>query len=194
LCELAPGDAESLGQLATVLVQERKLKDAIEALERLAVLEPKRAREHYQRMAEYAAELYRDDDAIRYAARAVELAPEDADGHARLGRLYRRRQQNERAVAELRLAVQKNDRAFAVELELAELLQNEQAFDEADLLLRRVIRASPDDELVSRAFALSVQLNQSRHTLESLEREILPVAPANPERPPFRQLLIQTHG
>ena len=194
LAELAPGDAESRGQLVTVLVQERKLKDAIDVLERLVALEPKRAREHYQRMAEYAAELYRDDDAIRYAARAVELAPEDADGHARLGRLYRRRQQTARAIAELRLAVQKNDRAFAVALELGELLQNEQAFEEADLLLRRVIRASPDDELVSRAFALSVQLNQSRHTLESLERELLPVALANPERPLFRRLLIEVYG
>ena len=194
LAELAPGDAESRGQLVTVLVQQRKLKDAIDVLERLVVLEPKRAREHYQRMAEYAAELYRDDDAIRYAARAVELAPEDADGHARLGRLYRRRQQTARAIGELRLAVQKNDRAFAVGLELAELLQNEQAFEEADLLLRRVIRASPDDELVSRAFALSVQLNQSRHTLESLERELLPVALASPERPLFRRLLIEVYG
>jgi len=37
------------------------------ALERLVAINPKRAREYYQRMAQYAAELYRDEDAIAVA-------------------------------------------------------------------------------------------------------------------------------
>src|SRR5262249_39102493 len=109
LTELVPGDQESLARLEHVLVLERKLTDAIATLERLVALEPKRAREYYQRMAEYAAELYRDEDAVRYAARAVELAPDDADGHAKLGRMYRRRQETDKAVGEFRQAIMKND-------------------------------------------------------------------------------------
>jgi tetratricopeptide (TPR) repeat protein/HEAT repeat protein len=194
ISELAPSDAEALKRLETVFVQERKLADAIGVLGKLVTLEPKHAREYYQRMAEYSAELYKDDDAVRYAARAVELAPDDADGHAKLGRMYRRRQENERAIGELRQAIQKNDRAFAVHLELAELLLDKGQLDEADLLLRRVIRASPDEDLVSRAARLSVQLNLGRGTLESLEREILPLALANPERPLFRRLLVEIYG
>ncbi|HSU41425.1 MAG TPA: tetratricopeptide repeat protein, partial [Polyangiaceae bacterium] len=194
ISELAPADVESLKRLETVLVQQRKLADAIGVLGRLVTLEPKHAREAYQRMAEYSAELYQDDDAVRYAARAVELAPDDAEGHAKLGRMYRRRQENERAIGELRQAIQKNDRAFAVHLELAELLIDKGQLDEADLLLRRVIRAAPDEELVSRAARLSVQLNLGRGTLESLEREILPLALANPERPLFRRLLVEIYG
>ena len=191
--ELAPADAEALGRLEAVLVQEHKLNEAIGVLERLVTLEPKHAREHYQRMAEYAAELYQDDDAVKYAARAVELAPDDAEGHAKLGRMYRRRQETDRAIGELRQAIQKNDRAFPVHLELAELLLEKGQGDQADLLLRRVVRACPDEELVSRAARLSMQLNLGRGTLESLEHEILPLALANPERPLFRRLLVEIY-
>jgi tetratricopeptide (TPR) repeat protein len=194
LSELAPNDASTLSDLERVLVLEHKLADAIVVLERLVALEPKRARVHYQRMAEYAAELYRDDDAIGYAARAVELSPDDAAGHEKLGRMYRRRQQNDKAILEFRQAIVKNERAFAVHLELAELLMGQGELDEADRLLRRVVRACPDDELVVRAARLAVQLNLGRGTLESFEREILPVALANPERPLFRRLLVDIYG
>lgn len=191
--ELAPADAEAWARLETVFVQEHELKEAIGVLERLVTLDPKHAREHYQRMAEYSSELYRDDDAVRYAARAVELAPDDAEGHAKLGRMYRRRQETDRAIGELRQAIQKNDRAFAVHLELAELLLEKGQLDQADLLLRRVVRACPDEELVSRAARLSMQLNLGRGTLESLEHEILPLALANPDRPLFRRLLVEIY-
>jgi cellulose synthase operon protein C len=194
LVELSPGDQESLERLERVLVLERKLGEAIDVLKRLVALEPKRAREYHQRMAEYAAELYRDDDAIRYAARAVELGPDDAEGHAKLGRMYRRRQQTDKAIVELRQAISKNDRAFMVYLELAELLLEAQKLDEADQLLRRVIRAAPDEELVSRAARLAIQLNLGRGTLESLERDILPLALGNPERPLYRRLLVEIYG
>jgi tetratricopeptide (TPR) repeat protein/HEAT repeat protein len=192
--ELAPGDLESLTRLERVLVVERKLSDAIVVLERLSKLEPKRAREYYQRMAEYSAELYRDDDAVRYAARAVELSPDDAEGHEKLGRMYRRRQEPGKAISELRQAISKNERAFPVYLELSELLLGQGELDEADRLLRRVVRACPDEDLVARAARISVQLNLGRGTLESLERELLPVALGNPDRPVYRRLLVEIYG
>jgi tetratricopeptide (TPR) repeat protein len=66
---LAPGDEESMLALERVLVQQQNLLGAIGVLEKLVDVNPKRAREYYQRMAQYAAELYRDDDAIKYAAK-----------------------------------------------------------------------------------------------------------------------------
>ena len=190
----APGDEEAYLGLERSLVAQHKLDRAIATLEKLVKLDARRAREYYQRMAQYAAELYRDDDAIRYASKAVELSPDDAIGHQKLGDMYRRRQDVEHAVAELRLALAKNDRLFPVYFDLAELLLTRGELDEADRLLRRVVRAAPDDDLVARAARLSMQVNLGRGTLESLERELLPVALGNPSRPIFRRLLVEVYG
>lgn len=190
----APGDGETLTRLERVLVLQRKLKEAITVLKRLIEADPKRAREAYQRMAQYAAELYRDDEAIEYAARAVELSPDDAEGHKKLGEMYRRRQDTPRAISAFRQALQKNDRLFPVYFQLAELLLSQGEIDEADLLLRRVVRASPDEDLVAQATRLSMQVNLGRGTLESLERELLPVALGNPNKPIYRRLLVDIYG
>lgn len=191
---LAPGDEESLLALERVHVQQQNLPGAIAALAKLVEVDPKRAREFYQRMAQYAAELYHDDDAIKYAARAVELSPNDASGHQKLGDMYRRRQDIPHAVAEYRLAIAQNERLFPVYLELAELLLSAGQVDEADRLFRRVVRASADEELVARAARMSLQINLGRGTLTELERELLPVAVGNPQKTIYRRLLIELYG
>ncbi|HEY3594202.1 MAG TPA: tetratricopeptide repeat protein, partial [Polyangiaceae bacterium] len=93
--ELAPGDVESFLALERIFVLQQNLDGAIEMLQKLVEIDPKRAREFYQRMAQYAAELYRDDDAIKFAARAVQLSPDDADGHKKLGEMYAKKQDND---------------------------------------------------------------------------------------------------
>ncbi len=192
--ELAPGDAESYLALERVLVQETKIAEAIAVLERLAQAEPKRARELYQRMAQYALQIYDDDDAIKYAARAVELNPDDAEGHRRLGEMYRSRQDADHAIAEFRAAIAKNDRLFVVYFELADLLLSKGLTDETDRLFRAIVRAAPDEELVARAARLSMQINLGKGTLESLEQDLLPLAIGNPERPIYRHLLVEIYG
>jgi tetratricopeptide (TPR) repeat protein len=192
--ELAPGDAESHVALERVLVQENRIAEAIAVLERLAQLEPKRARELYERMAQYALQIYRDDDAIKYAARAVELNPDDAEGHRRLGEMYRSRQDADHAISEFRAAIAKNDRLYVVYFELADLLLSKGNTDEADRLFRSVVRGAPDEELVARAARLSMQINLGKGTLESLEQDLLPLAIGNPQRPMYRRLLVEIYG
>ena len=192
--EIAPGDADSYLALERVLVQQTKVAEAIAVLERLAEVEPKRARELYQRMAQYALQIYDDDDAIKYAARAVELNPDDAEGHRRLGEMYRSRQDVDHAVAEFRAAIAKNDRLFVVYLELADLLLSKGQTDEADRLFRSIVRAAPDEELVARAARLSMQINLGKGTLGSLEQDLLPLAIGNPQRPIYRHLLVEIYG
>lgn len=189
-----PGDVESLLRLERVLGLERKLSEAILVLERLARADPKRAREYYQRMAEYAAELYRDDDAIRFASRSVELSPEDAEGHKKLGELQRKRGEVTKAIASFRKAISKNERLFPVYFELAELLLSQGQVDEADGLLRRVVRACPDEELIVRAARLSLQVNLGKGAADPLERDLLPLALDNPDRPIYRRLLVELYG
>ena len=192
--ELAPGDAESYLALERVLVQESKIDDAVSVLEKLAEVEPKRARELYERMAQYALQIYKDDDAIKYAARAVELNPEDAEGHRRLGEMYRSKQDGARAIVEFRAAITKNDRLFPVYFELADLLLSKGQADEADRLFRRVVRGAPDEDLIARAARLSMQINLGKGTLESLERDLLPLAIGNPQRSIYRRLLVEIYG
>jgi cellulose synthase operon protein C len=190
----APGDEPSMLALERVLVQQHDLLGAIEVLEKLAELNPKAARQYYQRMAQYAAELYRDDDAIRYAAKAVELSPDDANGHQKLGDMYRKRQDIPNAIARYRQAIAKNDRLFIVYFDLAELLLSTGDVAEADRLFRRVVRASGDEELVARAARASMQINLGKGSLETLERELLPVAVGNPQKPMYRRLLVELYG
>jgi tetratricopeptide (TPR) repeat protein/HEAT repeat protein len=199
--QTAPGDAESYLALERVLVQENKIADsptgepgAISVLGKLAEVEPKRARELYQRMSEYALQIYKDDDAIKYAARAVELNPDDAEGHRRLGERYRSKGDSEHAIAEFRAAITKNDRLFVVYFELADLLLSKGQADEADRLFRRVIRGAPDEELVARAARLSMQINLGKGTLESLEQDLLPLAIGEPQKPIYRRLLVEIYG
>jgi tetratricopeptide (TPR) repeat protein/HEAT repeat protein len=192
--ELAPGDGESYLALERVLVQEGKLDDAIAVLTKLVQLDPKRAREIYQRMAQYALQLYKDADAITYAARAVELNPDDAEGHRRLGDMYRSRQDSEHAIVEYRAAIQKNDRLFLVYFELADLLLSKGETDEADRLFRRVLRGAPDEELVARAARQSMQINLGKGTLASLEADLVPLAIGNPQKAIYRRLLVEMYG
>jgi tetratricopeptide (TPR) repeat protein/HEAT repeat protein len=194
IIEHAPGDTESYLRLERALVQRGELEGAILVLAKLATLDPGRAKEYFQRMASYAAESYQDDRAIEYAARAVELGPDDAEGHQRLGEMYRERQDVEHAILEFRQALRKNDRLFTVHFQLAELLLNRQDVDEADQLLRQVMRSSPDEQLIARAARLSMQIHLGRGTLESLEKELLPIALAHPGRPIYRRLLVEIYG
>lgn len=190
----APGDVDSHVRLERALVQQGRVDDAIAVLEKLCEIDPPRAKEYYQRMATHAAQSYQDDRAVRYAARAVELGPDDAEGHQRLGEMYRERQDAEHAIAEFRHALRKNDRLFAVHFQLAELLINRQEVDEADQLLRHVIRSCPDEQLISRAARLSMQIHLGKGTLESLEKELLPMALSHPNRSVYRRLLVEIYG
>jgi tetratricopeptide (TPR) repeat protein len=194
IVEVAPGDTESYLALERVLVQENKLEDAIAVLEKLVAVDPKSARQLYQRMSQYASQVYHDADAIKYAARAVELNPEDAEGHRRLGEMYKQKNDTEHAIVEYRAAIAKNDRLFTVYLDLAQLLVTKGQSDEADRLFRRVVRGAPDEELVSRAARLSMQINLGRGTLESLEQELLPLAIGNPQKKVYRRLLVEIYG
>ncbi|RYE94003.1 MAG: tetratricopeptide repeat protein, partial [Myxococcales bacterium] len=190
----APGDEEAFLALERVRVLQHNLAGAIEVLDRLAEANPKRAREYYQRMAQYSSELSRDDDSIRYAERAVALSPNDADGYRKLGEMYRKRGANDRAVQAFRQAIGVNDRLYPVYMELAELLVARGENAEADLLYRRVLRTAPDEELVAQAGRLSMQRNLVNGSLGDLENELLPLSLGHPSKKVYRRLLVEVYG
>lgn len=193
LVSLVPTDAATWSTLERVLVAERKLSDAMVVAKKLLELEPKRALDHYQRLARYAADLYRDDEAVEYAAKAVALSPDDADGQKRLGDMYRRRQDIGRALLHYRKALSKNDRLFPVYFDLAELLLLQHEPIEADQLLRTVVRTAVDDELVTRAARSSLQLHVSDGSLNVLEQDLLPLSLSRTNKPVYRSLLLDLY-
>jgi tetratricopeptide (TPR) repeat protein len=188
-----PGDSSVHLALERVLVTQRKLPEAIAVVEDLVRIDPLRAREYYQRLSAYATELYQDDRAFTYAARVVELAPDDAESHRKLAEIHRRRQDSAKAIESLRIAIRKNDRLFPAYIELADLLINSNELTEADTLLRHVMRLSPDDEVVARASRTCIQINLGRGTLEGLENDLLPLSVSNPSRPVFRRMLLEVY-
>lgn len=191
--QLAPGDTTSMLALERLFVVQRKLALAIDILAKLVDADPKRAREHYQRMSQYASELYRDDDAVAYAARSLELSPEDAEGHVRLAALHRRRQENDRAMRELRTAIIKNPKLYTAYFDLAELALQAGDVEEAGRLYRQVVRSTRDEEFVVRAVRLSMQLHLGAGTLETLEHELLPVTLGNPQKTVYRRMLVEVY-
>jgi HEAT repeat protein/cytochrome c-type biogenesis protein CcmH/NrfG len=193
LIELAPGDVESLIALERVHVVEGDRAAAITVLRRLVEADARRAPHYLQQMAEHAHALYRDEDAVAFAAEAVQRSPDDAEGHRRLGELYRSRQDTPNAIASYRRAIELNERLFTTYFQLAELHLAAGDARAADALLRRVIRSSPDDELVSQAARVSMQINLGEGTLETLEQELLPMALAHVQRPIFRKLVVDLY-
>lgn len=190
---LEPGDVESLLALERARATAGDLDGAIEVLARLVEADPRRAPQYLQRMAEHALALYRDEDAVRYAARAVEHTPDDAEAHRRLGDLYRARQDTERAIASYRRAIELDERLFPTYLELAELHLARGELREADILYRRVLRASPDDDLVGRAARASIQIHIGNGTLEELEQDLLPLAIGHTQRPIYRRAVVELY-
>lgn len=194
LVELAPGDVESLLALERLRTQRGDLAGAIAVLRRLRDADPRRASTYLARMAEHALALYRDAEALRYAAEAVERNPDDASAHRRLGDLYRARQDIDRAVASYRRALELNERLYPVYFQLAELHLAQGRIDEADRRYRAVLAITPDDDLVARAARASIQIHLGAGTLPVLERVLLPLAIANTPRPVFRRMAVELYG
>ncbi|MFI5305972.1 MAG: HEAT repeat domain-containing protein [Polyangiales bacterium] len=190
---LEPGDVESLLALERLRALRGNLAGAIEVLSRLLEADPSNAQTYLARMAEHSLALYRDADALGYAERLVAASPSDAKAHERLGDLYRARQNATAARASYARALALDPNAFGVALELAELELAAGHGVEADALLLRVVRASPDDELVKRAARLAIQQGLGTARLLALEQTLLPLALGGAKRPVYRALLVELY-
>lgn len=193
IVEHAPGDVASLTELERVRTAQGDLPGAIDVLRRLVDADPRKAAHYLQRMAEHALSLYRDAEAVEYAEMAVKRTPDDASAHRRLGDLYRARQDLDQAIDSYRRAIDLDERLFPTYFELAELHLAQGEVEEADRLLRQVMRASPDDDLVARAGRASIQIHMGAGTLRDLEQDLLPLALSHTRRPVYRRLVVELY-
>jgi tetratricopeptide (TPR) repeat protein/HEAT repeat protein len=190
----APGDEEAFLALERVRMMQHNQAGAIEVLGRLVEINPQRALDYYQRMAQYSAELYKDDDAIRYSEKAVALSPNNAGGFQKLAAMYRRRGDTDKAIGAYRQAIALNDRLYPVYMELAEMLVAKGEADEADRLYRRLLRIAQDEDLIAQAGRLSMQRNMVKDTLIDLENDLLGLSLSRPGKRVYRRLLVEVYG
>ncbi len=185
---LQPADARSWLAIERVRVERGDLPGAVEALQRVLAIDPRRGREVYPRLARHALSMHRDADAVGFAARAVELNPDDAAGHRELGDLYRARGELDRAVGAYRRALSLNDRDFESALRLADLhLVRGEAVEAVDRL-RSVVRRSTDDDLVGRAGRIAVQVAVATHGADALAADLAAGSAAAPSRAVLHRL------
>lgn len=193
IAAVRPGDVDTLQALERSYVLRGDRARAITTLEQLVEADPTRAVTYLERMAEHALALYRDADAVRYAEEAVRRRPDDAAAHVRLGDLHRARHELDAAADRYRRAIALDDRLFGTFLELAQLEAERGRVEAAAPLYMHVIRASPDDDLVSRAAIATRQLHVAAGRLEALERDLLPVVVASPRRRVLRRILVELY-
>lgn len=182
LAALSPDDVDAWTTLERVRALRGDLSGAIEALDHAASADTARAASYLARMSEHALALYRDDDAIAYAERALALAPDDAHGHVRLGDLYRRRQQTSDAMQSYQRALALDPSQHEVALQLAELTREAGDAAAADALFGSVIERSPDDDLVTRAIDQSLQIELASGSAEPLLDRLLTLAALSYDR------------
>lgn len=185
---LRPSDARAWLAIERVRAERGDLGGAVEALLRVVAIDPRRGRELYPRLARHALAMHRDAEAVAFAARAVELNPDDAAGHRELGDLYRARGELDRALGAYRRALSLNDRDFESALRLADIHLARGDAAEAVDRLRSVVRRSSDDDLVGRAGRIAVQVAVATDNADGLASDLALVSAAAPGRAVLRRL------
>ena len=186
-----PKDEDALAARARVHRTRRRYAQAIADLERLAALQPARARDCLEQMADLAHAMGRDAAALGYAQRALALAPADASAHAQLAGLFEKQDDPTRAIAEYRKAIELAPHGFGPYFAAARLLARTGAATAAAQLYREVLRRASDEDVLLQAGRRAMDLEEYLGTLGELERELWPLAFAQGRKPAYRKLLVE---
>ncbi len=186
-------DVEAYRALERIYRQTGQLARAVEILQKLAELQPERQRDYYHQIAELSLKLYADDQAVKYAALAVEKNPDDADAHARLGEVYRKMQRLEAAAEEFRRAVDLDPEAHRHAVQLAEILVELGQRERAEKLYRRVARQADDDSLVLDAARRAIELADAAGRLDQLEQSFSKLAFQGDDDGVYRKIMLELY-
>lgn len=189
--QLVPDDLDAMHGLVNVYKSLRKYPEAIALLKVLAEKSPGREREYYSEIAKLELALYHDDEAIAYAQKALEKAPNDPQAQEELAEIYEKKDDYDKAIEAYRRAIQLAPRNFKVHFALARLLIRRGERDEAARLYRDVIRRANDEETIRSAARKAIDLEEYLGTLGSLEMEIAPLAFTFGQKTIYRRILVE---
>src|SRR5262249_29879299 len=138
--------------------------------------------------------LYRDDEAISFAKRAVELAPHDPGAHLRLAEIFEKKDDLTQAIAAYRAALTENPRLWKAQFALARLLIRSGQLKDAARVYREVLASAGEDEVVLESSRKSLDLEEYLGTLGDLEKEIRPLEFAHQQKPIYRRVLLELYA
>jgi tetratricopeptide (TPR) repeat protein len=193
ILQLQRTNLEALAALEVTYRKQRKLAAAVELLKRMAELQPARARELYQQVADLLLQLYRDKEALAYAQRAVALGPQDASSYQRLGELFEKKEDYAGAMKAYTRAIQLDPTRIRVHFALARLHSQQGANADAEKLYRQVVKTAKTPETVQKAFRLAIELSSFLGMLDTLEKEMLPLSVTSQNSETYRRLLVELY-
>jgi tetratricopeptide (TPR) repeat protein len=158
-----PGDPEPYLMLGDLAFQDRRITDAAVLFERATQLtggfeeNPKRKRDFEIRghagNAAVAEARRQWEKAQQHLAKWLELDPDNASAHQRMGIVLFRLGKEEESLAQFREARKLDDKAVQPELALARLYDDAKKRDTAKKLIEAAIKSSPNDPAVQLAAA-----------------------------------------
>jgi tetratricopeptide (TPR) repeat protein/HEAT repeat protein len=175
LDQLAPEDIETLAGLEQVYTRQSEPKKAIGVLERLAKANPRAAVEYLHRAAELALSMGDAAAALKATKQVVELAPADANAHARVGELYVRMGLRSEAAEAWRQALTLEPRNFPVRFKLASLYRDMGNPGREEQVLGDIVREASDSVDILRAGRRLLQLSLATGRLAEVETLLRPL-------------------
>lgn len=194
LTKRLPSDLSLWQDLERIRLAQGDRKGAIDALEAQARLEPQRATSALARMVDHAEAIYEDEQALRYAERAVKLSPRNAESHQLLGRLLQKRGKTKEAIAHYEKALELDPRQLPVYGVLSELYRAEKNLGAAATVCRQFLKQAPEDDLVEAAFRSCVDMSLDADSVGPLEGVLLALTYEHPERAIFRRALLELYA
>jgi len=191
---LVPEDQDVIGDLVKAYRTAHEYDKAVALLLELEKLAPQRKREIYTQIAEIKTEDLKDDEAIAWATKAVEISnSKDPVAWERLAERYVAMQRTGDAIAAYEKALELDRRNFKAAFSLAVLYKQASRTADASALYRRVLKDATDDETLSKAGHQAIDLEEMTRSLGELEKVIAPLSFQMAHKPVYRRILVDLY-
>jgi HEAT repeat protein/tetratricopeptide (TPR) repeat protein len=193
LLEIDPNHLDALSSIEKLYAQQGLLEQAIATLQTLSTLDPRRARIYNPRIIDLYLDLGDTESAETWIKKAIGVGGNDAPSLAKLGDIYLRRLDYTLAAETYEQSIEADPLDYQNYFTLAEIYGRLHRDGDADQLLRKVVRSSPDQPLILKASRRLIDHHAARHTLASLEADFIPLLNILPARAAYREALIDLY-
>ena len=189
-----PRDVSAFEDLERLLVSRSDYLQAADVVRKLLVLRTEGHAQLFRRLIEYSVRGGQQGAAEQFARKAIDLSPDDPEPQLQLARILAKEQKGDQATTYYRRALALDPQRQDVRLEMAELLISLDRAKPAFNALSQVVRFGTDDEVVARAARAAIRLDSYSDQAHGLEQELLAATLRHPDRPVYRDLLLELYG